>query len=294
MPRSGIRILVFLCLLVILAAGYMAWQQKYSGADVKLAPHRALYQLRMTSIRNSTTIANVSGDMFYEWHQSCDNWTTNQKFHMEFLYPEGDPTILDSTYSTIESRDGKNFHFLTKRERNKQNEEIRGDAMQSDLSKGLAHFVKPEDTQIDLSNKVKFPTRHTIALIEAAMHGDRFFSSPLFDGSEFAPPVDANAFVGKAEAHMPDEKFKDNPLLKSPSHRVRMAFFSNPDKMKKLDDKISKNPAAVLQDENEVPDYEMTLWIHENGVVSEYQIDYPDFSLTASLQALDPLPSECP
>jgi hypothetical protein len=71
-----------------------------------------------------------------------------------------------------------------------------------------------------------------------------------------------------------DPKFADNPLLKSPAHRVRLAYFP-------AEDEKGNSFGAE-------PDYEMTMILHENGVVSSMQIDYEQFSLKGNLSALEP------
>ena len=286
-----IRFFAFAVLAVLaLSALYTVYQNRQAGSDLSLQPHRALYNLRMTALRNATAIANVNGQMFYEWHESCDRWTTNQKFQMDFLYPEGDPARLNSTYTTSESRDGHDFDFSTRRERNGVlAEEVRGQAgPKSSFGIGalrFAHFTKPNDQGFDLPSGAKFPSAHTAAIIAAAKRGVKFMNLPLFDGSELGPAVDVSIVIKKDKDPELANNLKDDPLLKKDVYRVRMAFFSN---------NKEKKPASAAEKSTELPDYEMTLWLHEDGIVSQYQIDYPEFSLIASLDALDAIEKECP
>jgi hypothetical protein len=101
----------------------------------------------------------------------------------------------------------------------------------------------------------------------------------LFDGSDEAGPVEVTAFIGK-----PVEKSKllkvdggapiDIQLMASPARTVRLAFFP-------------------LEDPDSTSDYEMTMALHENGVISDMSIEYEDFTVSQKLIALEPMPDAC-
>jgi hypothetical protein len=44
--------------------------------------------------------------------------------------------------------------------------------------------------------------------------------------------------------------------------------------------------------QTETSDYELTMILHENGVISEMTIDYPDFTVSQTLAALEPLAAD--
>ena len=105
------------------------------------------------------------------------------------------------------------------------------------------------------------------------MAGDHIFSSMLFDGSDGTGATEVNVIIGDAIKPQVNDKLMGEKLLQSPAHKVRMAFF----------------PADTgkKEDGQDQPDYEMTMILHENGVVSSLQIDYDQFSLKGELQAIE-------
>ncbi len=127
-----------------------------------------------------------------------------------------------------------------------------------------------------------FQTAQQIRLIEYAKKGGHFLSGDMFDGSEGGGSSHFNAIVLKTPGTDPAASLK-NPLLDSPLHRVRIAFYPPAG----TDDKSDGQTAG---DSNEEPEYEMTMTVHDNGVVSDYDYDYQDFSVHGQLQAIQTLP----
>jgi len=250
------------------------------GADID--PHRALYTLSLGSARSGSGVLGASGAMYYEWGETCDGWTVEQRFRLRLVYAEAGGGELSSTLVTWESKDGQRYRFNERRLRNgTPTEEIHGMAQLDGPGKGgQAEFTKPENAKIALAPGVLFPTAHTLFLIDRAKAGDTFISRAVFDGSSVEKATQITAVVGpQLEPTAPQASKKgadkDNPLtsplLQHPSWRVRLAFFP---------------PGS----NSETPDYELGMRLLANGVSQDMELDYGDYVVKAQLDEIEPLP----
>lgn len=236
-----------------------------------VAPHRALYDLSLASARASGGVVGVQGRMLFEWGDACDGWTVNQRYRMRLSQAQEDEVEIVSSLASWESKDGTRYRFVMKKQRGDEpEEELRGSARLNPQTRaGRATFTRPEDTVIDLPRGTMFPSAHTIEVIRRAEARDQFFSRRVFDGSEVEGPVDVSAFVGPARPAAAG-RASDRGLTDSRGWRVRLAFFAA----------SGRKP---------LPDYEISLMLHDNGVSSDMLIDYGDFTVRARLKEVEPL-----
>src|SRR5579859_4681049 len=107
----------------------------------------------------------------------------------------------------------------------------------------------------------------------------------MFDGTEGGGASHYNVVMLKPKTNTALDASIKNPLLNSPSHRVRIAFYPAAG--------TSDAKAGASDDPDtgsEQPEYEMTMTLHDNGVVSDYDYDYQDFSVHGKLEAIQALP----
>jgi hypothetical protein len=267
----------------------LAWSG--CGQATEISPHRALYSLSLESSKSGSGVVDASGAMIYEWGETCDAWTVQQRFRLRLVYEDTDPVELSSTLVSWESKDGLRYRFNERRLRNGQaDEEVRGEARLDGSGKGgKADFTKPDSTSLTLAPNVLFPTAHTLLLIERAAAGDNFLSRDVFDGATednasqisavIGPRIESAVAGDKAAAGNKDDKAatdnKNNkvvksPLIERPSWRVRLAFF----------------PADTKSDE---PDYELGMRLFDNGVSGDMSLDYSDYVIRAKLDEIEPL-----
>jgi hypothetical protein len=67
---------------------------------VEIAPHRALYSLTLGSSKSSSGVVGASGAMVYEWGETCDGWTVQQRFRLRLQYAEQDGVDVSSNLVT--------------------------------------------------------------------------------------------------------------------------------------------------------------------------------------------------
>jgi hypothetical protein len=262
-------------LLLLLASHALA-------ADID--PHRALYSLTLASAKSGSGVLGASGAMYYEWGETCDGWTVEQRFRLRLIYAEQGGSSLSSTLVTWESKDGLRYRFNERRLRDGQlDEELHGDAHLDGTDKGgAAEFTKPTATKITLAPGVIFPTMHTLVLIDRAKAGDQFVSRKVFDGSavENAEQITAvisavrqsGAAAVSPQADASQAETAKSPLLDRPSWRVRLAFFP-----------------PTTDEGAETPDYELGMQLLANGVSRDMDLDYGDYVIKARLDEIEPL-----
>ncbi|MGH7246753.1 MAG: EipB family protein, partial [Pseudomonadota bacterium] len=217
--------------------------------------------------------------MDYEWGETCDGWTVEQRFRLRLMYAESGGTELSSTLVTWEAKDGLRYRFNERRLRNGElDADIRGEAHLDGPGKGgVAEFTKPEAATLMLRPGVLFPTAHTLALIAAAQAHQQFISRYVFDGSDVENAGQVSAFIGSAVAPPGTKAAKplNDPLLQHTGWPIRLAFFP-----------ASDSDAA---DQAE-PDYELSMRLLENGVTEEMKLDYSDYVIGATLSDIKKLP----
>lgn len=235
-----------------------------------VVPHRAVYAMSLERAASGSGIADASGQMLFEWGDSCDGWTMEQRYNLTMRYNEQDDSEIVINFVTWESKDGKRYRFNVRKLRDSEpTEDLRGDALIPSLNQpGEAKFSKPAPEVIKLPKGSMFPTAHTILLVESAKKKETFVSRVVFDGGAAEGPFQVTAGIGKEVAGDPKDQ---NPLLRDRWWPVRMAFFP-----------------ADSQGSN--PDYELGMSLQENGVARDMSLDYGNFVLRATLSKLEPMP----
>jgi hypothetical protein len=240
---------------------------------IDIAPHRALYTMTLGTAKSNSGVVGARGTMLYEWGETCDGWTIQQRYRLRMQYAESGDVEISSNYVTWEAKDGLRYRFNERKLRNGEvDEEIRGEArLEGPGKRGVAEFSRPSSSRIDLAPGTIFPTRHTIELIEHAAAGDQFLARNVFDGSGAESSVEITAAIAAEQDASSGGGTVKSPLLERPSWRVRLAFF----------------PAGST---SEQPDYELGMRLHDNGVSGEMVLDYNDFAIKARLDEIEALP----
>ena len=238
----------------------------------EIAPHRALYTMSLGNARNDSGVVDARGTMDYEWGETCDGWTIEQRYRLKMRYAESSDVDIVSSFVTWESKDGLRYRFNQKQTRNGEvDEEIRGEARLDGPGKGgVAEFTKPQPQTLKLEPGVMFPSAHTILLIAKAEAGENFLSRQVFDGATVDGAVLVTAAIGGKVAPDPKDPLQA-PILQHAGWRVRLAFF----------------PANLAE---EKPDYELGMLLLDNGVSRDMLIDYGDYTIKAKLDSIEALP----
>lgn len=244
-----------------------------AAVAVEVTPHKAIYEMALLT-RGGGDIADVRGTMQFEWADSCDGWTVDQRSVMTFLYSSGDQVDLGWNLVSWESKDGLRYRFYVRKFQNgEMYEELRGDARFDGAGKpGAANYTLPTPKRVELPAGTLFPTAHSLALLENAVAGQPFLWANVFDGSDEEGLFGVGAVIAERRGPEPTATTGRSPLLSAgPSWHVSLAFF----------------PAAGQGAE---PEHEQRLRLHANGVVEDLVLDYGDFSVAATLKRVEKLP----
>jgi hypothetical protein len=237
----------------------------------EIAPHRALYTMSLGNARNDSGVVDARGTMDYEWGETCEGWTIEQRYRLKMHYAETSDVDIVSSFVTWESKDGLRYRFNQKQTRNGEvDQEIRGEARLDGPGKGgVAEFSKPQTQTLKLEPGVMFPSAHTILLIASADADENFVSRLVFDGATDENAVQVSAVIGAKLTPDPAHAAR-SPLLQRPGWRVRLAFFP-------------------VDAHAEKPDYELGMRLLDNGVSQDMVIDYGEYSIRAKLDDIEPL-----
>lgn len=237
-----------------------------------IQPHRALYEVTLSSVQSGAQMVDIRGKMFFEWKKTCESWTTDHRSSLVYEYADGTSARINSNFASYETLDGKTLNFSSRRENNGVPfEEFRGHATLEANADGSAEYSIPGDLKFKLPKNTFFPMQHTYEILARAKKGEKFFNATLFDGSDDQGPQQVNVFIGDKvdpAKGLPNSKSIDKKLLKSPAHRMRLAFFQS-------------------GADADAADYEMDLTALDNGVVSDIEIIYDTFTISQKLVALE-------
>ncbi len=262
---------VVLAVLVLAGLGLAPVASRAEEA-VKLASHRATYQLRLETTRGGD-ITSGSGTMSYEVIDACDGWAVRQRLVMHLTNSDGADTEMTSDYTTWERKDGLALRFRTRQMTDQHlTSEVAGEAhVDQPGGAGVASYTLPEIATRTLPRGTLFPTAHTARIIAAAMAGQKFLAVPLFDGTSATGAQDSTIVMspwGSPPKTVPDG------LAGMASGRVRIAFFDR--------------DAAAQQS-----DYEVAMRYWANGVADDLSMDFGDFVMAGKLGEFALLKSGC-
>lgn len=248
-----------------------------NASAVKLAPHKAIYSMRLGQVRSGGDVAGARGSMTMETAKSCAGWTLKHRFKLTLINSEGSRIETDSSFSSFESLDGLSYRFTSRTTRNGAvTEDIQGSAsLDGAGGAGTADFSRPKGTRFDLPKGTVFPTGHVKQLIAAARAESFSVLRTVFDGQTKEGAMEVNAIVVR-HTKKPSKKQAENKLSSRPSWHMRLAFFP-------------------LKSSKAEPQHEAGLRLFDNGVADDFEWDWGGFTVEGSLKSLEPLPSPtCP
>ncbi|TVQ83959.1 MAG: DUF1849 family protein [Micavibrio sp.] len=264
--------------ITVAAAIWLLGSAPAAASPVYLAPHEAAYTLRMTERQPGGALVNINGEMAHKFLDECDGWATTQSFVLHYIFQNGNSVSEEKRFTNWEAKDGSALNFAADTSINgKKTERLRGLATRNADGSGRAVFQIPEDTGFDLTAGTLFPSRYVTELLKHAKAGQKIYNNLWFDGADKNGPVEVNSFVFSPAlpATVTAAAYKDNPeidteLLGGTAWNMRLAFFSPEEK-------------------SGLPDLEMEIVLHDNGVVSAATIHFKNFTLTETLGKLQKL-----
>jgi len=246
-------------------------------AAAALAPHRAVYDLKLSKSRGKRSIETVRGRILYDFTgNACEGYALQFRQVSEIDSGEGKVALSDLRAATWEEGDAKSFRFNSE---NKVNERV-VDAVDGNAGRGSSgvsvKLSKPEAKSFNLDAKIAFPTEHVRRVIEAAEAGKTLLELSVFDGSESGEKVFSTlAVIGNVIApgdKKPDDAAAGNPALAG---------------LKRWPVNISYFEQGSAPTGEQTPVYSIGFELYENGISRALTLDYGDFVVTGIMSQLE-------
>jgi hypothetical protein len=259
-----------------------------AGDTVILAPHRAIYDLKLAKSHGSRGIEAVRGRILYDFSgNTCEGYELQFRQVSELESEEGKRALSDLRSTTWEDAAAKNFRF---------NSENLLDDKPTDFVDGHAEreskavkvdLTKPKDKNFTIPLGAVFPTEHMRRIIAAAREGKTILDFPVFDGSETGEKLyNTLTVIGKAIA--PGEKPPADAAAKLPQLAkltrwpVTISYFE-------------QQSATAQQTGEQTPVYAISFELYENGISRALMLNYADFSISGEMTSLElKKPKACP
>jgi hypothetical protein len=250
------------------------------GDKVVLAPHRAVYDLKLSKTHGSRSIEAVRGRILYDFTgNSCDGYALQFRQVSELDSGEGKAALSDLRSTTWEDAAAKTFRFNSENLVNEQqtdavdgHAERNGEAVAVSLSKPKEkRFTEPVDAV--------FPTEHMRRIIVAAREGKSILEFPVYDGSESGEKLyNTLTVIGRAipaGAKTPDDAGAKIPALgKLARWPVTISYFE-------------RQSEKAEQTGEQTPVYSIGFELYENGISRALTLDYPDFTISGKMTSLE-------
>jgi len=256
--------------------GLLSLAPGLAAAAAGLAPHRAVYDMKLEDASAQAGVSGVVGRMVYDFKgDACEGYSVEFRFVTQFQDESGGSQVTDLRTASFEDAQAQTFQFLSKTfVNNKLIEETRGTARQGERVKEV-ELDEPEERQLEISRGALFPTEHLRFIIAAAANGDRFVAADVFDGSETGDKVyPTTAVIGfpRSDVLLETEKAALAEVAETDYWPVTIAYF---------------DPSADQTTGEQMPAYQLSFLLHENGVSHDLTLDYGDFKLAGQLSELE-------
>jgi hypothetical protein len=248
------------------------------SASIPLAPHRAIYDLKLGQLRGKRSLEAVRGRIVYDFAGNmCDGYDLRFRQVTELDSGEGKYALSDLRSTSWEEGGARSLRF------DSQNFLDRKlvDSVDGHADKGTAGvtvtLMKPQPKTMDIGTAV-FPSEHMRRIIAAARAGEKLLEVTVYDGSENGDKVyQSLTVIGKTIA--PNEHAPTDAA-------AGQAAFAN---LERWPVTISYFDRAK-QGGEQTPVYAISFEAYENGVARALLLDYGDFTVAGNLSSLEMKP----
>ena len=235
-------------------------------ATVDLLSHRAAYRLSLHDSRGTSGLTEVQGGLVMEWRASCEGWISNQRLGFVADQADGSDFVYDVRFSSWESTDNRKLRFNVRSFNDGALfEEFRGQAALEADGAGVARYIEPDGSVVDLPAGTMFPTRHMSRLVQAALNGEIVVSHEVFDGSGPEALSTVSAVIGKSQTIVDEPSGKEEQRWP-----VSLAYYGSGD-----------------GSDMDLPEFQISFELTASGVLHNIVLDYGDFALDADLEEIE-------
>ena len=270
----------------VLAIGLAAVATHYPAmaappADkVLLAPHRAVYDLKLSKSHGSRGIQSVRGRILYDFSgNACDGYELQFRQVSELDSGEGKAALSDLRSTTWEDGAARKFRFNSENQLDDRAvDKVDGQAERNAKAVAVS-LSKPKGKTFDVPPSAVFPTEHMRRIIIAAREGKSILEFPVYDGSDTGEKLyNTLTVIGRAIA--PGERPPQDAAAKLPE-LAKLARW--PVTISYFDQQDQKAQRAGEQ----TPIYSISFELYANGISRALILDYTDFTITGEMTSLE-------
>ena len=266
----------------ILVAAMVALSSSHGAANaateadaVTLAPHRAIYDLKLAKAHGKRSIEGVRGRILYDFSGSpCEGYSLQFRQVSELDTGEGKVAVSDLRAATWEDGKAGGLRFNSQNFLDDQlSESVDGRAERHPDDVAIS-LTKPQEKSFKIAADVVFPTEHVRRAITAARAGKSILEFQVYDGSESGEKIyNSLTVIGQP---IPPEKTPNDAASKAGQLTgltrwpVTISYF----------DKSSGTG-------EQTPVYAITFELYENGVSRALVLDYGDFAISGTMTSLE-------
>jgi hypothetical protein len=247
---------------------------------VFLAPHRAVYDLKLSKSRGSRGIQAVRGRILYDFSgNACDGYDLQFRQVSELDSGEGKAALSDLRSSTWEDGEAKKFRFNSENLLNDESTDAVNGRAERNTKTVAVSLDKPKEKNFTVPVGAVFPTEHMRRIIVAARDGKTILEFPVYDGSEGGEKLyNSLTVIGRPIA--PGEKPPNDAATKFPELAkltrwpVTISYF---EKQEEKDERSGE----------QTPVYAISFELYENGISRALVLDYSDFTITGEMTSLE-------
>ncbi len=249
------------------------------GDKVILAPHRAVYDLKLSKSQGRS-IQSVRGRILYDFSgNACEGYELQFRQVSELDSGEGKAALSDLRSTTWEDGAAKKFRFNSENVLNDKRTDVVNGRAERSASTVAINLSKPKEKALNVPVGSVFPTEHMRRIIIAAREDKSILEFPVYDGSETGEKLyNTLTVIGRPIA--PGAKPPTDAGAKVPAL----------DKLKRWPVTISyfeKQDAKADQSGEQTPVYSIAFELYENGISRGLVLNYSDFSITGEMTSLE-------
>lgn len=256
-------------------AGAVSAPAQTGDTGTALAPHRAVYDLKLLSSRGKRSLQSVRGRILYDFSgSSCEGYSLRFRQVTELDSGEGKVVVSDLRATNWEAGNGREFRFSTQNFMDGLPGEAADGKAQHVGDKVDVDLAKPETKKFQVPD-VLFPSAHMRRIVAAAREGKTLVEAPIYDGSEGGERVYNTLTVIGSPIHSGGAKPADaaagqEALANLTRWPVTVSYFER-----------------EKTETDQTPAYSISFEMYENGISRALKLDYGDFTLSGEMTSLE-------
>ena len=244
---------------------------------VALAPHRAVYDLKLLRSRGKRALEQVRGRILYDFSgSSCEGYALQFRQVSELDSGEGKVALSDLRATTWEDGAAKSFRFNSQNFVDRKAVDGVDGRAERDDGKIDVKLDKPAPKRFAIAKELVFPTEHMRTIIGAARAGKSLVEIKVYDGSDGGEKIYETLTVIGAEI-APDERKPTDAA----AGKQELAS------LKRWPVTISYFDAAKKAEGEQTPAYAISFELYENGISRDLKLDYGDFVVGGEMSQLE-------